>query len=72
MDTDIPTYLEAKLFCTTLGKFFWVCLQPLFYALRPVITCPKPPTLMEGFNFAVQLLFDYLVVRFFGECFFLL
>ncbi|XP_075236926.1 delta4-sphingolipid-FADS-like protein ifc [Lycorma delicatula] len=66
LDTDIPTYLEAKLFCTTLGKFFWVFLQPLFYALRPVVTYPKQPTSLEITNTVIQLTFDILVYYFFG------
>ena len=66
MDTDIPTYVEAKLFCTTLGKFFWVLLQPLFYALRPVITYPKNPTKLEVINIIIQLSFNALVVYLFG------
>ncbi|CAG7731297.1 unnamed protein product [Allacma fusca] len=66
MDTDIPTYIEAKLFCTTLGKFFWVLLQPLFYALRPVVTYPKDPTRLEIINIAIQLSFNALVVYFLG------
>ncbi|KDR16071.1 sphingolipid delta(4)-desaturase DES1 isoform X1 [Zootermopsis nevadensis] len=61
MDTDIPTYLEAKLFCNTFGKLCWVILQPFFYALRPVITYPKSPTKFEIVNVIVQLAFDILV-----------
>lgn len=61
MDTDIPTYLEAKLFCNTFGKFCWVILQPFFYALRPVITYPKSPTRLEIVNVIIQLAFDALV-----------
>ncbi|PNF17361.1 Sphingolipid delta(4)-desaturase DES1 [Cryptotermes secundus] len=61
LDTDLPTYLEAKLFCNTFGKFCWVALQPFFYALRPIITYPKSPTKFEVINVIVQLAFDILV-----------
>lgn len=61
LDTDIPTYVEAKLFCTTVGKFLWVVLQPLFYAFRPVFTYPKPPTPLEVVNVAIQLSFNGLI-----------
>ncbi|KAK4878006.1 hypothetical protein RN001_010512 [Aquatica leii] len=67
-DTDIPTYVEAKLFCTTVGKVFWVILQPFFYALRPLVVYPKPPTLLEFINLIIQLIFDAIVVYFFGKC----
>lgn len=66
VDTDIPTLLEAKLFCTTFGKFLWVCLQPFFYIFRPLIINPKPPTNMELINTIIQVIFDGLVVYFFG------
>jgi sphingolipid delta-4 desaturase len=65
-DTDIPTYLEAKLFCTTFGKFIWVMLQPFFYAFRPLVTYPKKPTTLEFVNTVIQLIFDAIVVYFFG------
>lgn len=66
LDTDIPTLLEAKLFCTTFGKFIWVTLQPLFYVFRPVITYPKKPTLWEFINVIIQLSFNVFVVNYFG------
>ncbi|XP_055853004.1 sphingolipid delta(4)-desaturase DES1 [Episyrphus balteatus] len=66
IDTDIPTLLEAKLFCTTFGKFLWVCLQPFFYIFRPLIINPKPPTNMEIINTIIQLTFNGIVVYFFG------
>lgn len=66
MDTDIPTLLEAKMFNSTLGKFFWVFLQPLFYIFRPLIVNPKPPTKLELVNTVIQLIFDAIVVYFFG------
>ncbi|XP_021957942.1 sphingolipid delta(4)-desaturase DES1 [Folsomia candida] len=65
-DTDIPTYFEAKLFCTTVGKFFWLLLQPLFYALRPLLVYPKPPSNLEIINAIIQLSFDFAVFHFFG------
>ncbi|XP_022901083.1 sphingolipid delta(4)-desaturase DES1 [Onthophagus taurus] len=65
-DTDIPTYLEAKLFNTTFGKFIWVLLQPFFYAFRPLVTYPKAPILLEVINAIIQIIFDAIVVYFFG------
>lgn len=66
IDTDLPTLLEAKLFCTTFGKFCWVCLQPFFYLIRPLMVNPKPPTKLEGVNLVIQLIFDAIVVYCFG------
>ncbi|XP_061390473.1 sphingolipid delta(4)-desaturase DES1 [Musca vetustissima] len=66
VDTDIPTLVEAKLFDTTFGKFLWVCLQPFFYIFRPLIINPKPPTRLEIVNTAIQLIFNALVVYYFG------
>lgn len=66
LDTDLPTLLEAKLFCTTFGKFCWLCLQPFFYAFRPLIVYPMSPTLMEYINFIIQFTFDGLIWYFLG------
>ena len=66
IDTDIPSRLEARLFCTTLGKFVWVVLQPLFYALRPLFSNPKVPLKLEYVNTAIQLCFNYFVYQYFG------
>jgi sphingolipid delta-4 desaturase len=65
-DTDIPTLLEVQLFSNTGTKFLWVCLQPLFYAFRPLVTYPKPATTLEMTNTTIQLLFDALVWYMFG------
>lgn len=59
--------MEAKLFCTTVGKFFWIMLQPFFYALRPFMVYPKPPTKLELVNLVIQLTFDGIVWYFFGK-----
>lgn len=66
LDTDIPTEIEAKLFCTTFGKFIWVCFQPLFYMLRPLFVNPKNPIKLEYLNTFIQLSFDYLMYQTFG------
>ncbi|KAK5638993.1 hypothetical protein RI129_013288 [Pyrocoelia pectoralis] len=66
IDTDIPTYIEARLFCTTIGKIFWVMLQPFFYTVRPLLVNPKPPNFLEFVNLVIQLIFDAIVVYFFG------
>lgn len=65
-DADLPTELEAKLFCYTGTKLLWIILQPFFYALRPVLVYPKPVTGLEVVNFLVQLAFDALVYKFCG------
>nr|APH81337.1 delta4 desaturase [Paracyclopina nana] len=66
VDTDIPSAIEAKLFCNTLGKFIWVCLQPFFYALRPLFINPKTPLKLEYVNTVIQLTFNYLVYQYLG------
>ncbi|GFQ82436.1 sphingolipid delta(4)-desaturase DES1 [Trichonephila clavata] len=66
LDTDLPTRLEAKLFCTTFTKFLWVLLQPFFYTLRAFFVYPKPPTTLEIINVIVQIAFDALVWYFCG------
>ncbi|XP_023224484.1 sphingolipid delta(4)-desaturase DES1-like isoform X1 [Centruroides sculpturatus] len=61
LDTDIPSRLEAKLFCNTFTKFFWVILQPFFYAFRPFFVSPKPLTLLEVINTIIQIAFDVVI-----------
>lgn len=66
MDPDLPSAFEAKLFSTTFGKFCWVCILPLVYALRPMIVNPKPPSRLELLNAAIQITFDLFVAYLFG------
>lgn len=66
IDTDLPTMMEAKLFCTTFGKFCWVLLQPFFYLVRPLTVNPKKPEMLEIINVIIQLVFDYFIIHFFG------
>lgn len=61
LDTDIPSKFEAEVFTTTFMKIFWVILQPIFYAFRPFIQNPKPPSTLEFLNLITQLSFDYMI-----------
>jgi len=63
----MPTNLEAKLFCNTLGKLIWVFFQPLFYIIRPLVVNPKKPIPLEFVNTVIQVSFDVGVVYFFGN-----
>ena len=65
-DTDLPTLFEARLFCTTFGKFCWVLLQPMFYIFRPFIVNPKAPVKLEIINAIIQIIFDAIIVYTFG------
>lgn len=66
VDTDIPSEIETKLFCTTFGKVIWVLLQPLFYAFRPFAINPKPVTALEIVNAIVQLSFNAVIIYYFN------
>lgn len=66
LDVDIPTRLEARLFSSPARKVLWIILQPLFYALRPLVVNPKPVSQLELLNVIVQLTFDVLLVWLWG------
>lgn len=63
-DCDLPHPEEAALFAAygPAGKFVWMLSQLLFYAVRPLLTVPKPPGLWEGINAAACLAFDALLL----------
>jgi sphingolipid delta-4 desaturase len=65
-DMDLPSRMEAALFHTTFTKLIWLLLQPLFYTLRPLFLRPKPVTMLEVINLAMQVVFDIVIVYFFG------
>ena len=65
-DTDLPTDWEGKFFHNTFTKIIWLFLQPFFYAFRPFIVRPKPPMRLEILNVIVQVIFDILILHFFG------
>ncbi|EGP82913.1 unnamed protein product [Zymoseptoria tritici ST99CH_3D7] len=66
LDTDLPTALEAWFLDSVGGKAFFATFQILFYALRPMMVYQIPMTGIHAFNVAVQLLFDFAIVKSFG------
>ena len=65
-DVDIPLLSEAHFFNSRLGKFFWLLIQPFTYTLRPLLKYPQKITAWEWGNNIIQVLFDVLVLIFFG------
>jgi sphingolipid 4-desaturase/C4-monooxygenase len=61
LDPDLPTYFEAWLFQSRLGKLFYVIAQPLLYGVRPLVRVPKPVTSLEAINLAIELVFDFII-----------
>jgi len=76
VDTDIPTWLEAKLITGTafnyadhtMRKFLFMFCQIFAYALRPCLSKPElvPKDRWLVFNWAVQLAFDGLMMAWLG------
>ncbi|KAJ3508065.1 hypothetical protein NMY22_g16732 [Coprinellus aureogranulatus] len=66
IDTDLPTQLELLLLNNVLGKVFFATFQILFYALRPTFVRAQRLTKWHFLNIAVQLVFDYVLVKTFG------
>ena len=60
VDTDIPSRLEARLFKGKVGKSIWLCLQLIFYAVRPMATKSLRPNIWIIMSIAVQ--FSFLAV----------
>lgn len=65
-DVDIPSDWEGKVFNNTAKKVLWVILQPLFYAIRPLVVNPKPMSTMEAVNAVTTIAFDATFAHFFG------
>jgi len=66
VDTDIPTSIEGFFFTSPTRKFLWVLFQPFFYAVRPLITNPKPFDSKDYKNILVQACFLFTLHRIAG------
>lgn len=66
LDVDIPTEMEGWFFCTPARKLLWLFLQPLFYAIRPLVVNPKPVCHLEVQNTLFQLAVDLTIYHLWG------
>ncbi|KAL8796080.1 MAG: hypothetical protein Q9182_007431 [Xanthomendoza sp. 2 TL-2023] len=66
LDTDLPTFIEAFVLDSILGKAFFCTFQILFYAIRPMMVYQIPITSLHVFNVVAQVAFDILLVRCLG------
>lgn len=66
VDTDLPTDLEARLFSTRLGKFFFATFQVVFYAIRPMVVKVQPLTAYHLLNVVYILLWDLMMISCWG------
>ncbi|XP_074604985.1 sphingolipid delta(4)-desaturase DES1-like [Brevipalpus obovatus] len=66
LDPDRPSNWELRMFTNTFGKLLWIILTPIIYHLRPILVNPVKPTIIETMNMILQMIFDALLLRFFG------
>ncbi|TIB93040.1 hypothetical protein E3Q19_01568 [Wallemia mellicola] len=66
VDTDLPTNFELLFLRNVLGKLFFATFQILFYAIRPGLVNPKPPTPFVLLNAAVQVAFNAIMYKAYG------
>jgi len=65
-DPDLPTRIEARLFSSIPGKIIYVGLLPFLYSLRPILVMPKNLDKNEVANSVCQIIFDAIILYFFG------
>ena len=61
VDVDVPTQMEGRFFQNAVTKFIYVFCQIFFYALRPLLVCPKKPGRWEAANAITCLCFNTLI-----------
>jgi sphingolipid 4-desaturase/C4-monooxygenase len=68
IDVDIPTIVEGNLIGSTMGKICFIFLQPILYALRPIVVYPKPLLWKEIVNWVIVLVSNYIVYYYSPSC----
>lgn len=66
VDTDLPSNFERAVFTGAAGKLVWLVLQIVAYALRPLLTRPKPFTEWHAANLLSQFAFVAYVAHNYG------
>jgi len=64
MDTDLPTEIEGRLCRGVIGKAFFLSIQSICYALRPLIIRNQVLTMYHLVNWVVQMTFNFCVFYF--------
>ena len=65
-DPDLPTDWEIKFFNTWYKRLLYVCLMPLFYAIRPFFKGAKELSFLEYVNILTCFIYGYCINFFFG------
>lgn len=65
-DVDIPTKNEARIFGGVIGKMFWVFIQIIFYAFRPVFVRKIKITKWQIYNIIFQVIAISVFIYFAG------
>merc|ERR1719231_19300 len=66
IDTDVPTYLEAKYIRGPVTKTLWASCQIMTYALRPCLIRAQDITRLHVYNLLSQVAFDAAIVALWG------
>jgi len=66
IDTDLPTAFEGKFFTSKFLKLVFLLFQPFFYSFRPMILYPGDISKSEALQYAFQLSFDFILIKFWG------
>jgi sphingolipid delta-4 desaturase len=66
IDTDLPSKFEVSMLTTSTRRFIWLMFQIVAYAIRPILTNPKPITQLQIYNILLQCTYNYTIYTHFG------
>ena len=68
LDPDLPTYFEAWLFQSRIGKSLLYCCTTVVVCCSTVITCTKARDIIGiAINLLIEVAFDLMVMYFLGR-----